>query len=883
MWSSLNQLAKYDTAGVGCCLLAFVLYYNTLDADFVYDDSRAILRNPDVLSSTPISDLWRNDFWGTTLNSSESHGSYRPLCVLTFRLNHWLGGFRPRGFHLTNVLLHVLNTALVLRVARLLLPRSSTTMAAMLFSAHPIHTEAVSGVVGRGDLLACLFYLLSFLAYLHHISLRDKSTRSNKINKFCEVQTSTKCLLVFNEVLGYLRLCSSPFGLKHLPYSSTAARQCACLALCLVFAAMAMLSKETGLTVLLVCAIYDVIRSARAWPGAVSLAVSLSTLAVGLGGMMMFRLYLMGPHTPTFATADNPTARCPWLLTRLLTFLYLPVFNLYLLLYPRWLSFDWSMDAIPRITSLTDPRNMVVFVAYYFIYKSVRLAFEKVFTKHNVETEFSILKCNRVSSKSRGCSTCKHPLSDSHSVTCRTNNNNNHVSKCECKHSFVNSVTHRTLSETFLVSFVFLVVPFLPATNVLFYVGFVVAERVLYLPSVGYCFIVALGGHVLSRRCNRRLLRVVFLLMLLAFSGRTIRRNRNWKDEESLYRSGISINPPKAYGNLGSVLSSQGRTEEAEKAFNLALKYRPNMADVHYNLGNLLQSQGKYEDAIRSYHNAIQCRPSLALAHLKLGQLLASRGRCDEAERVFRRCATLDVTGLKDPRQHEDTKMAALLHLGRLHADRGQHQEAVQAYLQAVDTRPLHYQPQVLYNLLGESLSRLGRHEEAEAWYRAALEAKPDHVPAHITYGKHLARNKTRMPEAEQWFLKAQKLAPSDPVVYQQYGELLSSQDRHEEAARQMTRAAELSPLSYELILGAATALRQAGRYSKAELYYRRAVNIRPKDPTSHSNLGAMLHLSGKLTEAAASYREALRLEPSDVTTLTNLHKLRHLMARIET
>lgn len=39
-----------------------------------------------------------------------------------------------------------------------------------------------------------------------------------------------------------------------------------------------------------------------------------------------------------------------------------------------------------------------------------------------------------------------------------------------------------------------------------------------------------------------------------------------------------------AYGNLGSVLSSRGRIDEAERAYNLALQYRPNMADVHYNL-----------------------------------------------------------------------------------------------------------------------------------------------------------------------------------------------------------------------------------------------------------------------------------------------------------
>ena len=47
----------------------------------------------------------------------------------------------------------------------------------------------------------------------------------------------------------------------------------------------------------------------------------------------------------------------------------------------------------------------------------------------------------------------------------------------------------------------------------------------------------------------------------------------------------------------------------------------------------------------------------------------------------------------------------------------------------------------ILYNLLGETLTRLQRHEEAEQWFKASLEAKPDHVPAHLTYGKLLAKN----------------------------------------------------------------------------------------------------------------------------------------------
>lgn len=43
--------------------------------------------------------------------------------------------------------------------------------------------------------------------------------------------------------------------------------------------------------------------------------------------------------------------------------------------------------------------------------------------------------------------------------------------------------------------------------------------------------------------------------------------------------------------------------------------------------------------------------------------------------------------------------------------------------------------------MLGEAYSRLGRDADAEPWFRASLSTRPDHVPAHLTYGKLLARN----------------------------------------------------------------------------------------------------------------------------------------------
>lgn len=134
------------------------------------------------------------------------------------------------------------------------------------------------------------------------------------------------------------------------------------------------------------------------------------------------------------------------------------------------------------------------------------------------------------------------------------------------------------------VALCLLVLPFLPATNLFFYVGFVVAERILYVPSMGYCLLLALGAdiayrrmlavvrsrsstqkgtlrksHPLTRRREaerearaerfQQWLRLAWtaaaVTLLVVFSARTWQRNADWESEASLYRAGIPINPPK--------------------------------------------------------------------------------------------------------------------------------------------------------------------------------------------------------------------------------------------------------------------------------------------------------------------------------------------------
>jgi len=194
------------------------------------------VKNVDLLPDTPLWNLVVDDFWGTPLRHSGSHKSYRPLCVLTFRLNYLLSGLDPFSYHLTNVLLHAGVTAVfVLTVRKAVVGCRSDIplMSGLLFAVHPIHTEAVAGVVGRADVLACLFFLLAIYLYIDYCNARGQSSQPATVNG-CRLAVRRTRWVYF---VGFL-LCT-----------------CA-----------SMLSKEHGLTVIAVCLVYDLLIHQRLRP-----------------------------------------------------------------------------------------------------------------------------------------------------------------------------------------------------------------------------------------------------------------------------------------------------------------------------------------------------------------------------------------------------------------------------------------------------------------------------------------------------------------------------------------------------------------------------------------------------------------------------------------
>lgn len=242
-----------------------------------------------------------------------------------------------------------------------------------------------------------------------------------------------------------------------------------------------------------------------------------------------------------------------------------------MLLCPSTLSFDWSMDAVPRITSFMDARNIESVCLYTALITASVWAI-RTLRRPVRESSWSLVQAYPRSASSR-CPVCAgRRTGGCHTDGCRAANNNNNgpFGDCHCAKransgslmSWSNVfVSRQTAATSVAASLGFLVLPFLPASNLFFYVGFVIAERILYLPSVGACLIVgaAISGcyRIARRTGSRRRGRLVLLatvVLLCLMSAKTLLRNADWYDEESLYRSALHVNPPK--GKLISYLYS---------------------------------------------------------------------------------------------------------------------------------------------------------------------------------------------------------------------------------------------------------------------------------------------------------------------------------------
>uniref|UniRef100_T1J4S4 dolichyl-phosphate-mannose--protein mannosyltransferase n=1 Tax=Strigamia maritima TaxID=126957 RepID=T1J4S4_STRMM len=760
-------------------------------------------------------------------------------------LNAMIKGVEPYGFHAVNVGLHAAVTALFTYIELAIIQWDFETAlyGGLLFATHPIHTEAVAGIVGRADVLTGLLLLLSFLSYTRAIHNSQQTSE-------CDISRGTMWLITS-----------------------------------LVLATGAMLAKEHGVTVLGIVLCYDFYASKKGLrklvdfqhlnKDQVNLIKRSLTIISMVAFLLGFRMSMLNGALPRFSEQDNPASFSPHPMTRLLTYSYLLVFNAWLMLAPVNLSYDWQMGSIPLLHSFSDIRNLATGIFFLTLVALTRRAI---------------------------------------------------LTDC------VSSDTGDRNGRAMILAMLFLVVPFLPASNLFFSVGFVVAERVLYVPSVGMCLLITHGFSNLmdSFPKRRSILRCLMLLLIALFLIKTVQRNKVWHSRQTLFQSGLDALPhnAKMHYNYANLQKDLGNVNEAIEHYQTTLRLWPDHASAHNNLGTLLEDP---TEAKMHFMEAIRINPLHPRAHFNMGNLLSKKGQLPTAIRFMERAVQLDHT-------YSD----AYTNLAAMYSEVGRHHDAEQLHktLLSMDKD----NPDV-HNNYGAFLQKLGRTEEALISYKEAVELQANHTVALVNAAK-LLRSLKRNSEAELLYQRTLSVN-DDPKVRDHLGilylntgrvvearetyELLTSQYPDELEAKihfaqvmlheQHLRDAENMLLSVvqmnetqrdalrqlallyshenrttealEYILRAlkachnndttcaqlhaehANILKDMDDMDTAAESYKMAVQVNPSFTLAHLNLGVIYHIKRDFKQAWKYYRTAQLLEPHNRLLLENMEKLR--------
>lgn len=500
-------------------LIAFLAYLNAVNNQFVYDDFGAVVNNSFIKDWKHFPSLFTKNYFQTS-----GEFSYRPVVTLSYLLDYSIWHLNPQGYHLTNLLIHALNTLLAFYlILQITQDNKIAGISSLFFSIHPILTEAVNSIGFREDLLCATFFILALLFYVKQYTSKYKKT---------------------------------------------------CYGIVLTAYTFSLFSKEMAVSLPLIIFVMDFLFPQPGLPLKKRIARHYSGFVFISGGYLMLRFIFLKNATVSAAYPGNS------LVTNFFTMSKVIASYIKLWFLPVVLNADYH---VTFETSAARPSFLLPFALLICVVLiTVRLYF-----KRQREITFFILW------------------------------------------------TLITLSP---------VMNFLP-------IGTIMAERYLYLPSLGFCGflgIAILKFHAYIHHIYRPLVKACLIIITIFYFSLTIKRNEIWSDHQTLWYCTVRDTPcsSNAHNNLGVVYFKKGMIDKAIGEYNTALlkasEIHQPYSRAHYNLGIAYEKKDMYDAAIREYGNALRIGPKNGDGLNDLGVLLLRTGRMNSAIRVFEEAIEVD-------------------------------------------------------------------------------------------------------------------------------------------------------------------------------------------------------------------------------------------------
>lgn len=525
--------------------IAILLYIQTLQYQYALDDITVITQNKLVQKGfAGIPELLKTDYWYGFTDRVRGH-QYRPLSLVMFAIEHQLAPGSPMLSHLVNVLLYALTGTLLFVVLHRLFSSIGLFIpfvATILFIAHPIHTEVVSNIKSRDEIL-CLFLALgSLYAALRYF----KSTG-----------------LAWMVLSGFLFL-------------------------------MALMSKETAIAFVILIPLSGYFAGHRSprqlvFGSLILLAFTGLYFAVRFMAVQDMQSAPIDPYDNTVMLAQSKSEEIGTAFSILLRYIGL-------LLVPVKLSYDYSYAQLPIVPLGSASAIIGVLVYLGLLVWALR------------------------------------------------------------------GLRSKKLSSWAIL---FFLISLAPVSNLFLKIGSTMAERFLYMPSVGFCVLIAALLAYAFRAAKKSTgdlsrsffstystpLLIVFVITVL-YAGRTITRNKVWENNISLFKSGLESAPNSArvHYNWGTTLLNQlfakstdaadrrSYLMEAKTELEESGRIYPNSIFTQKNIGAVYINTGEYQKAIPILSAVLQKEPNDTTTLKNMGRCYAYSMDFATAAKYFENC-----------------------------------------------------------------------------------------------------------------------------------------------------------------------------------------------------------------------------------------------------
>ncbi len=700
----LKYSLKYDLTGSFLMsVLCLIIYSNTLHSPFVFDDLPNITNNPRVrLTNLDLGSLYNGALKSRSLD--------RPVANFSFAINYYFGRYDPTGYHVFNIVIHLINGILVYFLALIMFKQLSSLsnhppissepqsldrqvrlvslFTALVFIAHPIQTQSVTYIVQRMNSMAAMFYLLSFLLYIHG---RLAERRWKRWTLF---------------------------------------------SMCFFSGLMAFGSKQIAATLPFVILLYEWYFCQDldfAW-----LKKKLVWLLVPISIFFLLGLIYLGAN-PFDKIAAGYAHRDFDLGARVLTQFRVVVFYISLLLYPHPSRLN-LIHHVETSRSLFDPITTflsllliagLIGLGAYLARKQRLISFCIFWFFMNLVIESSVIGLEMI-------------------------------------------YEHRLYLPVFGFSLLLVCLLFRLLSNKRSWAIAISITLVIALATATYSRNrtwrdeITLWSDVVAKnpKSVRGYLNLGAALMAKGRFDEAIVHYYEALKTEPYY--------VRVHNNLGLALNELGRVDEAISHYQTALKIKPDYLDARVNLARILQDMGKIDEAVLHYQTVLRLAPRSADAAEALNNLaivLEKQGRLGEAVTHYQAALRINpnqsdvhynlALALEDMGKLDE----AISHYNAALRVRPDHEKAqrhlalaqtISRYSKALETDPNQAE---VHEMLAIALAQQGKLDEAIVHFSAALGIRPDNAEAHNNLGIVLAQQ-GNLKEAITHFSEALRLKP---------------------------------------------------------------------------------------------------------------------------